>query len=171
VKHPRIWVPINLGDWSIATQGLTHEECGILMAFIIELWERGEYPDERRTARILGIPWSRWQGMQASVGDALRTYLERSGLEEARAKAHQITETRRQAANHRWDKYRRDATQGLDAKASVLHMRNQKPESNTSTDRAEKPTRSNGLGNRGEGQGTWSDLRLSGALPNGKLKH
>jgi hypothetical protein len=58
----------------------------------------------------------------------------------------------------------------LDANASVLHMnlhmRNQKPESSTYTDKAQKPTGANGLGEKEEGQGPDVPQR-----PNGKLWH
>jgi hypothetical protein len=104
--------------------------------------------------------------MQEPVGRALNQYLDRSGFIQKREKAHEITEIRRGAANNRWDRYRKNATQGLDANASILHMRNQKPESKTYKDRSQKPTGDKGLGEKEVGQDTDADSR-----PNGKLWH
>jgi uncharacterized protein YdaU (DUF1376 family) len=166
MKHPAIWTAINLGDWYTATNGLSAEEKGAVIELLLAYWDRGEWPSDQSMTVRLKISARRWMAMQGAVGDALNTYLDRSGFIEKRARAQEITEIRRGAANNRWDRYRKNATQGLDAKASFLHMRNQKPESSTYTDKAEKPTGANGLGEKEQGQGTDAPQR-----PKGKLWH
>jgi uncharacterized protein YdaU (DUF1376 family) len=166
MKHPAIWTAINIGDWHTATQGLSAEEKGAVIELLLYYWGGGEWPSDQAILTMLRISARKWLAMQEPVGRALNQYLDRSGFIQKREKAHEITKIRRDAANNRWDRYRKNATQGLDAKASFLHMRNHIEREEPYKDRSQKPTGDKGLGEKEVGQDTDADRR-----PNGKLWH
>jgi len=170
MRGPFIWAPINIGEWSHVTKRLTQEEKGCLMDLLLSYWENGEFIDERSIPRELGISHIRWVGMQGPVGDALRKYLDRSRFIEERVKAAKISHERKRAANNRWDRERKNATQGLDANAYAnadpIGMPTTSTEEETYTDRVEKLTRDKGLGEKSSWAETVTPLR-----PNGKLRH
>jgi uncharacterized protein YdaU (DUF1376 family) len=156
MRGPFVWAPINLGDWSRATQGLSLEEKGAAMEILLAYWERGEWPDDARICRLLSVSWPKWRSMQGRVGDAITSFLDRSGFMDERVQAAKTSEERRRAINSRWAKYRKRATQGLDTNVYSNVDTNVIPTTSTEetyTDREEKPTRSNGLGNRDQGPG------------------
>jgi uncharacterized protein YdaU (DUF1376 family) len=170
MKHPAIWAPINIGDWTTATQGLSAEEKGAVIELLLYYWDRGEWPSDQAILAMLGISARKWLSMQEPVGGAMTQFLDRSGFVQKRERAHEITKIRRGAANNRWDRYRKNATQGLDANAYAnamqAHMRNQKEREEPYKGRSEKPTEDKGLGEKDVGQETDADRR-----PNGKLWH
>jgi uncharacterized protein YdaU (DUF1376 family) len=171
MRSPYIWAPINIGDWNTATQGLTLEEKAATMTILLAYWERGEYPDEKRIPRILGIPWARWQAMQGHVGDAIASYMDRAGFKEERVRAAEMTAKRAEAANNRWAKYRQRATQGLDASAYASAYASAMTTTTTEetyTDRAQKPTMDKGLGERTVGHKAGANSWPPSAKPNGK---
>jgi hypothetical protein len=99
--------------------------------------------------------------MQEHVGDAIATYIGRAGFKEERVRAAEITVKRSEAARNRWAKYRRSATQGLDANAYASAMTTTTTEE-TYTDKAEKLTRVKGLSDDRDGQKAVAPKRLNG---------
>lgn len=103
-----IWLPIFVGDFTVETQGLTHEELGIYMRLLLQLWAQDGSlrNDDSYLARLLGISVKKWLGFKKNI---IRLFnASESGMlsidwvTRELVKAKKNREQKRLAANKRW---------------------------------------------------------------------
>lgn len=116
----RPWMPLYVDDYLRDTNGLTTLEHGAYMLLIMEYWRHGELPgDERRIARIARLTDREWKKVRASLLPLFRDGWKHKRVDEELAKAEQISDRRRAAAEESWNRRNANVPAKSDANAQA----------------------------------------------------
>lgn len=111
----RAWMPLHIGDYLKDTGHLTATEHGAYLLLIMHYWEHGRLPaDERLIARIAKLDSSQWTESRDILAMLFGEGWSHKRIDLELAKAEEIIEKRRNAANERHGRTKADA--------SAVHM-------------------------------------------------
>jgi uncharacterized protein YdaU (DUF1376 family) len=149
LKTPHIWMPLFIGDLDAAFKTLSHDEESALIRLLMAYWTNGELPPDEKLPKLLGLSSVKWRAVKVPVLHAFAVYCERTDMDGQRLKAAKYVAQKQQASNNRWQRYRRNATQGLDADAYAhehasayhLHLHPNQKEKKGATEREQPETK------------------------------
>lgn len=106
----RAWMPLHIENYLADTGHLTAAEHGAYMLLIMTYWRDGRLPeDERLIARISRLSKDEWAESRDVIAALFRDGWKHKRIDEELAKADEIIEKRRNAANTRHAKSKPDA--------------------------------------------------------------
>lgn len=105
------WMPLYIGDYLADTMSLEAREHGAYLLLIMHYWRNGPLPDDDRA--LAGIARVERKTWLTDTGPIVRAFFHAEGgklhhkrIDQERASAHTIAETKRAAAQARWAKAR-----------------------------------------------------------------
>lgn len=106
----RAWMPLHIGDYLKDTGHLNATEHGAYLLLIMHYWQNGSLPDnERLIARIARLDAAQWEESRDVLAMLFSYGWTHRRIDAELAKADEIIEKRRKAANKRHDDSKRDA--------------------------------------------------------------
>lgn len=106
----RAWMPLHITDYLADTGHLTAAEHGAYMLLIMHYWQNGSLPDnERLIARIARMDATQWDESREIIALLFGPDWTHKRIDEELAKADEIIEKRKNAANVRHAKSKSDA--------------------------------------------------------------
>lgn len=106
----RPWMPLDIGDYLEDTGHLTTVQHGAYMLLIMEYWKRGGLPDDdRKLAAFARMTPDQWAEHRDTLADFFMPGWKHKRIEEELARAAEIIEKRRGAANARHERSKSNA--------------------------------------------------------------
>lgn len=107
----RAWMPLHIGDYLKDTGHLSALEHGAYLLMIMHYWQHGALPaDERLTARIAKLSPDQWADSRDILAMLFQEHWTHKRIDAELAKADEIIEKRRSAANARYASSKPDAS-------------------------------------------------------------
>lgn len=107
----RAWMPLDIGDYLEDTGHLTTVQHGAYMLLIMEYWKRGGLPDDdRKLAAFARMTPEQWTEHRDTIADFFQPGWKHKRIDAEMAKADEIIEKRRAAADARHGRSKSNAS-------------------------------------------------------------